>query len=338
MTVPLGGSEEQFDNEMSNGYSNADVGAFKEYGNYTHRILDGPKRMDSCWYPSWREEADTGQIKASWNRLILPKRSEGKTITDKLAAIDRKIQGEEGVDKNYIGSIFDRQTRYIYVVISRDQTQDPANPWIGFWEYPVSVSKRVRKLNSKESSKNKGKLAYGPYWAYDIDIEKINEDSSGDKRFNTKYNADVVAETLKYAGKIPRRVVTDPSFNYDKLGEIQEDVFTPEELEAIETFMTDNSLDSFVKPMNDEEIINNLTSIAPIKWDEDHFKFKDKLLEAASDYKDKAIQGLASSNHQLAEKAESQDTVQETVEEDFDELDEDDLVDEGTFLDDGEDW
>lgn len=338
MAVPLGGNEEQFNDEMDNGYSAADIGTFKEYGNYTHRILDGPKRIDSCWYPSWREEADTGQIRASWNRLVLPKRSKGKTITDKLAAIDRKIQEEEGVDRKYINSTFDRQTRYMYIVISRDETQDPANPWIGFWKYPTSVSKRVRKLNSKESSKNKGKLAYGPYWVYDIDIEKINEDSGGDKRFTTKYNTDVVAETLKYAGKIPRRVVTDSNFNYDKLGEIQKDVFTPEELEAIKSFMTDNSLNSFVKPMNNEEILNNLTTIAPIKWDEDNFKFKDKLLEAASDYENKTIQSLAKSNRQLAERAESQDTVQETTEEDFDELDEDDLVDEDTFLDDGEDW
>lgn len=335
MALNLGGNEEQFDNEMNNGFSNAEVGRFKEYGNYTHRVLDGPKRMDSCWYPSWREDSETGAIKASWNKLVLPKRSKGKTLTDKLAAIDRKVQHEEGIDSQYLNSVFDRQTRYIYIVISRDLTKDSAKPWIGFWEYPTSVSNKVRNLNCKESSRNKGKLNYGPYWTYDIDIEKINTDSGGDKRFNTSYNADVVAETLQYAGKIPMEVVTNLDFQWDKLAKIQQEVFTPEEVEAIESFMKDNELDSYVKPMTNEEILDNLTNIAPIKWDEDNFKFRDKLLEAASEYKNSTIKALAKPNKQLEEKADTQ----EQVEEDYEELSDEEMADEDSFLDDdGEDW
>lgn len=342
--VNLGGNDEQFEKEMGSGGS-ADIGRFKEYGNYTHRILAGPKRMDSCWYPSWREDPDTGAIKSSWNRLVLPKRSKGKTITDKLATLDRKVQKEEGIDSQYINSPFDRQTRYIYIVLSRDETQDPKDPWIGFWEYPTSVSKKVRKLNKKESSKNKGMLSYGPYWTYDIDIEKVNTDSNSDKRFSTQYNTDVVAETIQYAGQIPVEVVTDPSFQYEKLQEIQQDVFTPEELEAIQSFMDENELDSYVQPLSNEEIVNNLTSKSPIRWDEEQFKFKNKLLEAANNYKDRLVNSVASTNEQLAEQAESEEQVDpssDDSDEGFEEVSDGEMQEEESFLDDdegiSEDW
>lgn len=343
--VNLGGSDEQFKEEMGNGGPTAEIGRFKEYGNYTHRVLAGPKRMDSCWYPSWREDSDTGAIKSSWNRLILPKRSNGKTITDKIATLDRKIQKEEGIDSQYINSPFDRQTRYIYIVLSRDETQDPKTPWIGFWEYPTSVSKKVRKLNKKESSKNKGMLSYGPYWTYDIDIEKENTDSSSDKRFSTQYNTDVVAETIQYAGQIPVEVVTDSSFQYDEIQKIQKNVFTPEELKAIQSFMKENDLDSYVNPLSNEEIVNNLTNKSPIRWDEEQFKFKDKLLEAANNYKDRLVNSVANTNEQLAEQAESEKQVKpESNEEDsFEEISDEEMQEEESFLDEddeeiSEDW
>jgi hypothetical protein len=259
----LGGRDEQYEQEEQ-GFNFTNVGRFDDKGTYTHRVIAGPKRIEYVWYPCVREDNDTGEPYSSSNRLALLPRAKmddgQKFITDKLAAIDRKIQEEHNVPKDRIRSTFDRTTRYLYIVISRDRSKQN-DIWIGGWEYPASISKELRDLQKEESTSNKGMLNLGPYWTYDVNIIKKEVDGL----YGIDYSIRAEQSTVKYAGQIPIEVVTGDKDalrkNKDLLQEVQNNVFTPEELEAIDDYMESHSLDDLIDVYeSNEEILQEMNN------------------------------------------------------------------------------
>lgn len=259
----MGGQDEQYENEEQ-GFNFTDIGRFADTGTYTHRVIAGPKRIEYVWYPCVREDNDTGKPYPSSNRLsLLPraKMDDGqKFITDKLATVDRKVQEEHNVPKERIRSTFDRTTRYLYIVISRDRSKQD-DIWIGGWEYPASISKELRDLQKEESTSNTGKLNLGPYWTYDVNITKKEVDGL----YGIDYSIRAEQSTVKYAGQIPNGIVTggkdDLRKHKDLLQKVQNDVFTPEELETIDNYMENHSIDDLVDVFeSNEEILQEMNN------------------------------------------------------------------------------
>jgi len=186
--------------------STAVIGRFKEFGEYHHRCLLGPKRRESVTYPTFKQEYETQQLVPSYHTIVLPPQSSGvKTIVDTLAGIERKLASDHNAGKDVMPQ-FKRNTRYIYVVISRDLTNGD-KPWMGAWEYPSTVSKEITGFQAEVSTRDKSKLRFGPYWTWDVIItKKVDEELASrisSKQLTTRYTTQIDPECMVLAGKIP---------------------------------------------------------------------------------------------------------------------------------------
>jgi|GEM_PF-5345248 len=262
------------------------IGRFKEIKEYKHRCLSGPKRREAVTYPTFRRNFETHEIEASYNTIILPPVSTGiRSIFDKLEAIDKKIQESSGIDKKSMYSPLSRSTKFVYIVLSRD-LENEGKPWVGPWEYPISVSRTITKLQAEESTKDSSKLRYGPYWTWDVIVEKFEDKNikSTDKRRTIKYTAQVDPECMPLAGKISKKAVEEADF-FDNNPELFEKylstAFTPEEIEAINAYS--HSLDDIVVPVTSDAEILAILAEFPINLQatddagNDVFKFKKQL-------------------------------------------------------------
>lgn len=366
--ITTGAQDNQYEQEEK-GFDFTDLGTFSENRTYTHRVIAGPKRVEFVWYPCIREDVDTGEPRPSFNRLALKPRSkmEGnqRLITDRLAAVDKKIQESQGVDKDHIESTFDRTARYIYIVISRDKSKGD-DIWVGGWEYPSSVSKQLRELQAEESTSNKGMLNVGPYYTYDVNITR--KKVSG--KYGVKYSLNVEQSTVKYAGQIPTEVVNgspeDIEANKELLEKVQKDVFTPEELKAVNEFMEENSLDDLVNIIDsDEEVLqafqNNPINLLGQRQNQPIFKYDQQFksyiqnkfdkkalpsmdaVEPNDDMDDINKDDLKEADEEDLKSGEDDytgaDLVEESEEEEIQSTDEDaDLDDEVEEIDDNDIW
>jgi hypothetical protein len=302
------------------------VGRFKELGEYHHRCLLGPKRRESITYPTFRQDFETQQIVPSYNSIVLPPQSSGiRTIVDTLASLERKIAADHGASRDTMIPQFKRTTRYIYVVLSRDLTNGD-KPWLGAWEYPSTISKDITNFQAEVSTRDKSKLRYGPYWTWDVIVtKKIDEElaaKTSNKQLTTRYTAQIDPECMVLAGKIPVEAVEDPDFfdkHPDLLKDIYSKVFTPEEVELIDAYELE--IDSLVNPIKSNEEIVKIFNDFPI-----NLEAKDANGAAIFKYKDDLYEEITKLGHRLLANdssnvalPEHEDSVEQIVEEVFDE-------------------
>jgi len=275
------------------------IGRFKDLGEYRHRCLYGPKRRETVVYPTWRKNLETNEMMPSWNTVILPPSTSGfRSLFDSFSAIDKTIQSKKGLDRSSISSPFNRTKRFIYIVLSRD-IEVESGIWIGPWEYTTTVSKEIMKIQEEISTKDKTKLRFGPYWTYDIVINKYLDDElyrrTKSKQRSTRYSVSVDPESMNLAGKVPADIIDDPSFaenNPELVQDLYKACFTPDELEIISSY--EHSLEDFVRPVTTNEEIMGILEKFPINLDatretEPIFKFKDELKEEISKFGDRLL-------------------------------------------------
>lgn len=300
------------------------LGRFKELGEYHHRCLLGPKRRESITYPTFRENFETQELEPSFNTIVLPPMNSGiKTIIDKLESIDRKNQLDHGVPRDAQTSFFSRGLRMIYIVLSRDLDND-GKPWIGPWEYPTTVSKNLNKLQFENATKDKSKLRYGPYWTWDLIIQKYEDQDiarkTTDKRRTIKYTSNVDPECMALAGKVPMGAVYEDDFfikNPELLEHYYKEVFTPEEIDAINLY--DKTLEDFVIPVKDDEDIVKVLNQFPFNLDakdengNNLVRFKDELRREIEKYGIRLLESNANSlpEHTEEAKIETSEPVKE---------------------------
>ncbi len=321
VVTKLGATKKQIDEQMGVDYTNVRV--FKEFGKYHHRIIQGPIRDEHAFYPTWRKDAETGVLEESFNKIELPKRDKkNKTVIDKIAALDNKIQADNGVDSKKIRSQFKRQLKYIWIVLSRDE-QENGLPWIGAWTYPVNISKKLHEFMSMTRNAGDSKLMYGPIWSYDVIIEKYKTNDM----YGVGYSVNVDPSSLKYAGKIPKKLYEDAEYaakNEDKIEAVFNNVFTEEERALIEKYTEEHDIDSYTSPVKNDEEIMQVFQEFPIRWDAEKdgvpvFKYKTDLLESLKVYADNKLQAIAETKQLSAgdDADENNDTAFNSKEDDL---------------------
>ena len=265
--MKVGATSEETTREESSGYQ--EVGRFSDEAKYLHRALSGPKRKESIIYPTLRRDYDTGEVKEGFNSIVLVPQE--RTIIDKLAAVDRKIQEANGVEYRDTRSQFSRTLRYVWIVISRDLYEE-GKPWIGPWEYPSRISKELTKFQRAKSTRDESKLGYGPYYTFDVVIEKyLDKDAmrktGGNKQYSTRYSIEVDPSCMPMAGKLPVELVENPSYaaeHMDQVMQLYSKVFTPEELTAINNY--EESLDDLILPTRTDEEILEILKEYPVNF------------------------------------------------------------------------
>jgi len=266
--MKVGASNNETNSEESSGY--LEVGRFSEEAKYLHRALSGPKRKESVIYPTLRRDYETGEVKESFNAIVLMPKE--RTIIDKIAAVDKKIQEANGISYDDTRSQFSRNLRYVWIVISRDLTEKEDVPWIGPWEYPSRISKELTRFQRVRSTKDRYKLGYGPYYTFDVIIEKYYDKdmmrkTGGNKQFSTRYSIEVDPSCMPMAGKLPVELVENPTYaaeHMDQVMQLYSKVFTPAELNAINEYGV--SLDDLVVPVRTDEEILEILKEQPINF------------------------------------------------------------------------
>lgn len=351
MTLKLGQTDDETRKEESSGYER--VGRFSEEGEYHHRPLVGPKRRETIVYPTYWEDLETGELKLGFNSVIVTPKV--RNIVDKIAAIDRKVQEQNGIDRKSIRSSLDRTLRYIWIVLSRDITSEEGNTWIGPWEYPSRISKELTKLQREVSTKDNTKLRYGLYWTCDFIIERYIDKEvarkTGNKQFATRYSITVDPECMPMAGKLPKKLLDDKEYiaaNQKKIEKLYTEVFTPEELNAIEEYMANHDIQDFITPVETDEELLEVFTQRPINWDAKNndgtplFPYKDDLLEEINKYEGNLLANIVQETPQLPDKSEDKpaeekeaETIIESV---IEEQEEEEVAVEGTTISEDEEW
>jgi len=275
------------------------VGRFKDEGEFHHRCLSGPKRRESVVYPTWRRSIETDGLVPSYNSIVLPSDRTGeRTIFDSFSAIDKNLQLKKGKDRRDIRTPFARNKKFLYIVLSRDIEVEGSTAWIGPWEYPTSVSKKITELQEELSTRKKENLMYGPYWSWDAVIKRyIDEEmykKTKSRPRSIRYSVNVNPECNPLAGKVPAGILESRDFyasNIDMIDEFYRIAFTPEELDVIESY--EGSLNEYVKPIDSAEALLEILHNFPINLDamdkegDPVFKHKEELKEELSKFGDR---------------------------------------------------
>lgn len=299
--IGTGATEEHINKETTKNYTK--IGRFEE-GEYVHRAIDGPIRKEFVLYPSFYTDYETGETKETLHSVtIIP---ESRTIFDKLAAIERKVQQNHGIDKMHIETQFGKSVRFIWLVLSRTQKDENGNPYIGPWEYPPVISDKLIEFNRISDVKDESKLRYGLFYTFDHIVKKwydkkTMEKTGGNKRFATRYSLDVDPSCVPMAGKLPIEILkaSYQKEHTDKIQKLITQVFTPEELDLIEEsgFSLDSLRDSTRPVESDEEILEILAE-HPINWNatdvngKSKFKFKEELFKEIQEFEGRLLESV----------------------------------------------
>ena len=321
--VGQGSSTDEIRNEETTGF--VSIGRFSDEGEYIHRALAGPKRKESIIYPTFYQDYETGALQETFNTITLVPGT--RSILDKLAAIERKVQHNNGIERDDIRAQFSRSYRYVWLILSRTQKDSEGKPYLGPWEYPARISKKLTEYNCAVDTKDKTKLRYGLFYTFDHIVkkyydQKVMKKTGGNKQFATRYSIDIDPNCTPMAGKLPIDLL-DAEYqkaHADKINELLTKVFTDEELELIEA--SEYDLDTLVKPVQSDEEIMEILEKFPINWNakdpsgNDVFKYKEELFEEAQEFAGRLLENYSDTPALPQKSGESMaDTETEAVKE-----------------------
>jgi len=301
MRIGEGSTEKEIKDQEANGF--VSIGRFSDIGEYIHRAISGPRKRETVIYPTFYEDWETNEIKETFNSITLVPNA--RTVLDKIAAIDRKIQKSNGADKEEIRTQFNRSLRYMWIVLSRTEETEEGVPWIGPWEYPSRVSKQLTEAHKAIDSKDKTKLRYGLYFTFDHIVNKYYDKetmrkTSGNKQFSTRYSFEVDPSNIPMAGKLPADLLNRDyrEKHAKKIMDLYGQVFTPIELDAIEE--SEWALEDLVTPVKTDEEIMEILTERPINWNavdlngNDIFKNKEQLFDECQEFASRLLGAGAS--------------------------------------------
>lgn len=226
-----------------------------EEGENIIRVLYGPIRSTSVYYPTLIEDKEAGgELKQGLRVLKVPR--EGCPL-DRLRDLDLRIRKKKGEDKPQ--SALKHSSKWLYLIINQG---NPDEPVVELAEFPYSVFQQIVKLEEARSTKERNKLRNGLIFMYDLIITKTVEPGLP-KQFGTKYTVEVDVEN-EYSGKIPAQYLNKTASELSDRGLKVEKFFTPEAMAAISNCSID--LEEEAKPQTAEEMNAQLTKL-PIYLD-----------------------------------------------------------------------
>jgi hypothetical protein len=237
---------------------NADMSKFTDRveikeGINTHRVLTGPFLSRSVYWPTLTTEG--GQSVQRMRSVIVPKT--GSEVLKGIASVEKEVRRNSG--ETDPRSQFTPSNLYLYLIFNRDElVPEDEGPTVRVAGYKQTVYNRLVEIQNERSTKDQSKLKNGLIFMYDVQIKKTIGDKSK-PRFTTKYTVDVDTENNKVMGQIPAELADYP---FDKVAKVLDEndiwqyIFTPEELEAIQSCETD--LLAETAPSTEEQIINKL--------------------------------------------------------------------------------
>ena len=188
-----------------------------------HRILFGPVRQKTVWYPTLVEDED-GSMKQSMRAFKPP---ETGSPLDALASLEKRVRRNKGEEKPK--SSLDPRNRWLYLVINLESEEYPK---VEIAEYPWSVFDALVSLEKAEHPKDKTKLRHGLLFMFDVIItKKVNPKLP--PQFGTKYEVEPDPDN-PFTGKIPKSYWGKTASELAEHGIDLEDFFPEEMWQAIQ--------------------------------------------------------------------------------------------------------
>ena len=255
MGMQLGTNSKAREEILNSGFDT--IKNLSEIGQYQHRILSGGFRMNEIYYPTIRKDAQTGELKSSWNLIKVPK--EGHLLS-KLIVLDEKLKSERAEKSLVKGNIRSRlhpSTSYLYLIFDRKEPELK----IEKVRYKYSIVKDLVRLENERDPADDSKLMNGPAFCWDAIINhKKDESKKGAEWMKHEYTVSVYSASNKCAGRIPAEVWN--SNRFDSPWEVfvekgwDKAVFAEKELELINS--CDVSLEEVTRALTDDEIMEEL--------------------------------------------------------------------------------
>lgn len=253
----MGTSADQFEKAKGQGF--AEIGKLKE-GVSTHRIIVGPVRVETVWYPTLVEQ--NGELVQSMRTIIRP---EGGYLLDPLVKMDEELtkraMREDGGFSDDEIKVYRCPLRpgiaFRFLVFDRD-LDNAGKPTVRVFDYPFTVKKFAEDLQTAKSKKHPGFLECGLIWMFDCNITKT-VDPKKSSLYGTDYTMMPVMDTLPAMRQIqiPIEWMNWTEASGKPCPWKWEDFFTEDELTAINEF--DSDLSKLAKSNTEEEIIEKLT-------------------------------------------------------------------------------
>ncbi|KKW10750.1 MAG: hypothetical protein UY48_C0031G0004 [Candidatus Gottesmanbacteria bacterium GW2011_GWB1_49_7] len=241
------------------------------------RVLFGPVVVNNVFWPSIQREED-GAEKSVIKSARVPDRG---SIFHPLAALDRKIQRANGVEKPQ--SPFDVKSKWNYLVIPLDE--EPLEVKVA--QLTKTVFEGLVEAERARDRDDPTKLRYGLIWMWNAIITK-DVDPGKSKRYGTDYRVSVDTKN-PFAGQVPAEWL-DTSFQELVDGEFIDlhDVFSDEMLKALEDAEFD--LEAEGVPEDETTIMERLQSF-PINIDAidsqteaPTFRYKDDFMQQLAEH------------------------------------------------------
>jgi hypothetical protein len=250
---------------------------------YWHRIVDGPRKVNSVFYPTLDEEGKNKTV-------VITVKSWENSVLAPLARIDREIQKKHIYDRlgstveaheatKKVRSTLDPNSSYHCFILDK---KDPV-PLVHHAEYKYSVYDKIKKIEEEpfvdeNGNRNEGMLRYGLLALLWLEITRSEKSES-----KTEYSVKVMEKYCeKFMGRIPTRFLGKPDrykqtidsdlgilIIHTKLKDevirvLEAGIMTQEELNAIVNYGF--VLDDLIVPMTEDEALEKLQAY-PLKLD-----------------------------------------------------------------------
>jgi len=233
-------------------------------GENIHRVLFGPVKVDSIYYPTLITDRETGELKQI--AKVIKRPPAGCTL-DALASFEKRVRTAKG-EKDPKSSL-SPTSRWLYLVFHKNG-ENPLEIQVA--QYPWTIFKGLKENEESRSTNDNTKLRHGLIFMYNVIITKT-VDPNKPRRFGTSYKVEVDPEN-KYTGKVPASYLGKTVSQLSSKGFKLSNFFSDEEWEAIDNSKVD--LRAFGIP-NSEEEINAMLTEFPLflgaKDENDNYKF-----------------------------------------------------------------
>ncbi|HLD98246.1 MAG TPA: hypothetical protein VI815_02890 [Candidatus Nanoarchaeia archaeon] len=214
-------------------------------GNNLLRIVQGPFKIKTVFYPSIKETEENNE-KFYAPTLIALNFLESGGVVDTLFSIESIIRSGLG-DKGEVG--WKPQLRWWFFALN---LQERGEKKVRAFKATKGIRDDIKSLEESLDPLDPTFLLNGPFFLYPILINK-SVDPTKPKKFGTKYTVSVYDNQWK--SQIPADWLNATSEEIiDSLG--VEKIFTEDEINAINSCEID--LDEIIKPMNELEIKEKL--------------------------------------------------------------------------------
>jgi len=217
-----------------------------------HRVLRGPFLVRTVYWPTLITEE--GEVKQKTKSIVVPKT--GSPLLKSLADAEKEFRRTMGESEPR--STFSPSSAYLYLIFNKDDPEHHEKPEVKLASYKNTIYTRLEEIQTEKSTKNPAMLKNGLIFMYDVLIKKT-VGNPAQPIFTTRYTVDVDTENNVAQGQIPVEILKLSSEELLKTLEengIFTDIFTPDELKAIEDCKID--IGSMYTPSSDEEVVMKL--------------------------------------------------------------------------------